>query len=83
MQHIEVEPILLKIKGGWLNPAAILSVETHRDNEKMLIVRVVGIERPIPLDEQYSAYVREYLDSRTWPRVQQEPQAVIADEATP
>lgn len=62
----DTQPIFLKIRGGWINPTAILAVETHRDNEKMLNLRVTGYERPIPLNEAASAYVAEYLESRTW-----------------
>lgn len=80
MKLIEVEPIFLKIKGGWINPAAILTVETHRDNDAMLTIRVTGIERPIPLNETDSAYVRTYMESRTWPEAKPEPQAVVRDE---
>lgn len=79
MKYIDVEPILLKITGGWINPTAILSVETHRQNEKMLMVRVVGIDRPIVLNETDSAYVAEYLESRTWPQASQE-QGFVMDE---
>lgn len=80
MKYIDVEPILLKIKGGWLNPTAILSVETHRQNEAMLMVRIVGLDRPIVLNEADSAYVSEYLESRTWPISKQE-QGFVLDEA--
>jgi hypothetical protein len=31
-----------------------------------LNLRVTGYERPIPLNEAASAYVAEYLESRTW-----------------
>lgn len=60
------EAIFLKIKGGWINPLAILSAETHRDNDAMLNLRVTGYERPISLNEADSAYVGKYLESRTW-----------------
>jgi len=67
------EPIFLRIKGGWLNPVSILRVETHRDNERMLNLGVMGLERPIPLNEADSAYVAEYVESRTWhPRTKDE-----------
>lgn len=66
MSASELGPIFLKIRGGWINPAAILAVETHRDNEAMFTLRVTGYERPIPLGEADSAYVAEYLESRTW-----------------
>lgn len=72
---------MLKIKGGWLNPTAILSVETHRQNEAMLMVRIVGLDRPIVLNETDSAYVSEYLESRTWPQAKQEPQGFVLDGA--
>lgn len=62
------EPVFLKIKGGWISPIAIQSVETHRQNEAMLIVRIVGKEHPIPLNESDSAYLADYLNSRSWPR---------------
>lgn len=79
MNPINVEPIFLRIKGGWLNPQAILAVETHRDNDAMLTLRVTGYERPISLSEADSAYVAEYLESRTWPKPKQEPQAGASD----
>lgn len=63
-------PIFLKIKGGWISPGSISHVQTHRDNEAMLIINVTGVERPIPLNEADSAYLAEYLESRTWPRPQ-------------
>lgn len=62
----DTQPVFLKIRGGWISPLAILSVETHRDNEAMLNLRVTGYERPIPLNEADSAYVAAYLESRTW-----------------
>lgn len=62
----DAQPVFLKIRGGWISPLAILAVETHRDNDAMLILRVSGYERPIPLNEADSAYVAEYLESRTW-----------------
>lgn len=74
------EPIFLKIKGGWLNPHAILAVETHRDNEAMLTLRVIGYERPITLNEADSAYVAEYLASREWPKTKQ--QGVVGETVT-
>lgn len=74
------EPIFLKIRGGWINPTAILSVETHRQNEAMLLVRIVGKEHPIPLNESDSAYLAGYLESRTWP--QQEPEGFVGDGDT-
>ena len=73
------EPVFLKIKGGWLNPQAILAVETHRDNEAMLTLRVTGYDRPISLNEADSAYIVEYLTSREWPKTKQEPQSVVDD----
>jgi hypothetical protein len=79
MNSIERGPIFLKIKGGWINPVAILSVETHRDNEAMISIRVTSFERPIPLGEQDSATVREYLESRTWLGRAREGQAMPAD----
>lgn len=60
------EPVFLKIKGGWISPASIGHVQTHRDNDAMLIINVTGVERPIPLNEADSAYVSAYLESRTW-----------------
>jgi hypothetical protein len=81
MKYIEVEPIFLKIKGGWINPVAILSVETHRDNEAMLSVRVVGMERPISLREADSAMLTDYLESRKWP-VAKEEQGFVHDEVS-
>lgn len=83
MKLIEVEPIFLKIRGGWLNPAAIMHTQTHPQNPAMLMVGVTGLERPIVLNETDSAYVSEYMESRTWPRAQQETQAVVADERLP
>lgn len=59
-------PIFLKIKGGWISPDSIRHVQTHRDNAAMLIIGVVGIEQPIPLNEADSAYIAAYLESRTW-----------------
>jgi hypothetical protein len=79
MKVIEVEPIFLKIKGGWINPAAILSVETHRQNDAMLLVRLVDMDKSIVLNEKDSAYVAEYLDTRIWPTVQQEPTGFVRD----
>lgn len=72
MSHIEVEPIFLKIKGGWLSPKAILHVQTHPQNDAMLMVSVTGIERPVILNETDSAHVTQYLESRTWPQAKQE-----------
>lgn len=68
----DTQPIFLKIKGGWINPLAILSVETHRDNDAMLNLRVTGYERPIPLNEADSAYIAKYLESRTWQPAKEE-----------
>ncbi len=82
MKLIEVEPIFLRIKGGWINPAAILSVETHRDNEAMLSVRLTGIERPISLREADSAMLTDYLESRKWPLVKEEPLGFVHEGAT-
>lgn len=75
------EPIFLQIKGGWLNPTAILQVQTHPQNELMLTIGVAGIDRPIVLNETDSAYVRAYLQSRTWPQAKQEPQGFIPLES--
>lgn len=74
------EPVFLKIKGGWIAPQAILSVETHRQNDAMLNVRIVGKEYPIPLNEADSAYLSSYLESRTWP--QTAPENAATDEVT-
>lgn len=71
MKAKEPQPIFLKITGGWLNPDAILVVEEHRQNTKMLTVRVVGYERPLILNEADSAYLAKYLASREWPQAQE------------
>lgn len=60
------EIVFLKIKGGWISPQAILTVETNRQNEAMLNVSIVGKQYPIPLNESDSAYLADYLESRTW-----------------
>lgn len=60
------KPIFLKIKGGWISPSAIKWAETHSLNEKMLLIGLDGKSQPIPLDETDSAYMKRYLDSRTW-----------------
>lgn len=60
------ELTFLKIRGGWVNPVSIGNVQTHRENAAMLIITVMGVERPIPLNEADSAYVAAYLESRTW-----------------
>lgn len=67
------EPIFLKIKGGWINPVSIDNVQTHRDNAAMLTIAVMGVDRPIPLNEADSAYVAAYLDSHTWRAASEEP----------
>lgn len=63
---IALEPVFLKIKGGWINPTSIANVQTHKDNPAMLLLGVTGVDRPIPLNETDSAYVAAYLESRTW-----------------
>lgn len=70
------EPVFLKIKGGWISPNSIGHVQTHRDNDAMLLISVMGIERPIPLNEADSVYVAAYLESKTW-------QLPKSDEETP
>lgn len=75
---LQPEPIFLKIKGGWLNPRAIKFVETHPQNAAMLLVGLEGKDRPIVLNEADSAYVNEYLDSRTWPKAS-EPTGFVED----
>lgn len=61
-----LEPLLLKIRGGWINPNQIRYVQAHPNNKDLLIVSVEGIDQPIPLDKADSDYLREYLEGRTW-----------------
>lgn len=78
--YLEVEPIFLKIKGGWINPVSIMRAETYRQNEAMLSLGLVGLERPIILNEADSAYVTEYLESRTWhAKNEREPGGFVED----
>lgn len=80
MNDKDTQPIFLKIRGGWINPIAILSVETHRDNDAMLNLHVAGYERPIPLNEADSGYISKYLESRTWQPAKDEELSIGADD---
>lgn len=65
-QYIDVEPIFLKIMGGWINPAAIRTVQVYEGNSALLKLLLSGYESPILLTQADSAYIREYLESRAW-----------------
>jgi hypothetical protein len=60
------QPTFLQFKGGWINPSAILWVETHKQNAKMLRMGVEGREHLINLDEEDSAYLAVFLAHSTW-----------------
>lgn len=60
----EVE--FLQIKGGWISPYSIDWAETSKHNELMLVVGLAGRDKPVHLNEQDSALVRQYLNSHTW-----------------
>jgi hypothetical protein len=60
------QPTFLRFKGGWVNPSAILWVETHKQNDKMLRVGIEGREHLINLDEEDSAYLMVFLNHSTW-----------------
>lgn len=79
-KYIDVEPILLKVSGGWINPTAILWVETRGQDEELLSLGVVGKDKPILLKGADVTTVKEYLESRSWPQVKQEPEGFIADD---
>lgn len=59
-------PVFLKIKGGWINPEDIVFVETMAHNELMFKVGITGREKPIILNETDSAMLGRYMMEHAW-----------------
>ena len=67
--YVDIEPIFLKIMGGWINPQSIRTVQVYEGNHALLKLLLSGYESPILLTQADSDYIREYLQSRTWRQV--------------
>lgn len=57
------EPTFLKLRDGYINPAAIRWVEAH---DGFLVLSVEGKEQPIAAREGDADTIRAYCDSRRW-----------------
>lgn len=64
-----MEPVILKVVGGWINVAAIRYAETVQDPRTKEIGVSVAVEnrpQPIFLKGGDAKRITAYLDSRTW-----------------